>query len=37
MNQVLKEMGIGFSKDYFKKRYNLNDTDFDLPKVSAAV
>ena len=29
-DKILKEMGVTFSKEYFKKRYNLSDRDFEL-------
>ena len=29
-DKILKEMGVTFSKEYFKKRYNLSDSDFEL-------
>jgi len=29
-DKILSEMGIKFTKEYFKKRYNLNDNDFEL-------
>ncbi|MFA5805559.1 MAG: DUF935 family protein [Melioribacteraceae bacterium] len=31
-DKILKEMGIEFSKEYFKKRYNLTETDFEIAK-----
>ena len=31
-DKILKDMGVQFSKEYFKKRYNLNEGDFDLLK-----
>ena len=31
-DKILKEMGVQFSKEYFKKKYNLNEGDFDLLK-----
>ena len=29
-DRILSEMGIKFTKEYFMKRYNLSDKDFDL-------
>lgn len=29
-DKILTEMGIRFNKEYFKKRYNLNENDFEL-------
>ena len=29
-DKILKDMGVTFSKEYFKKRYNLSDSDFEL-------
>jgi hypothetical protein len=29
---VLKEIGVQFTKEYFKKKYNLGDIDFNLNK-----
>lgn len=29
-DKVLNEIGVKFTKEYFKKRYNLNDGDFEL-------
>ncbi len=29
-DKVLSEIGVKFSKEYFKKRYNLNESDFEL-------
>jgi hypothetical protein len=29
-DKLLKEMGVEFTKEYFKKRYNLSDNDFNL-------
>lgn len=29
-DKILTEMGVKFSKGYFKKRYNLSDNDFEL-------
>ena len=31
-DKILKDMGVQFSKEYFKKRYNLNEGDFELLK-----
>ncbi len=31
-DKILSEIGVTFTKDYFKKRYNLQDTDFELGK-----
>jgi hypothetical protein len=31
-DKALKEMGVQFTKEYFKKRYNLNEGDFELLK-----
>ena len=29
-DKILKEMGVNFTKEYFMKRYNLSDGDFEL-------
>lgn len=29
-DRILKELGVNFTKEYYKKRYNLTDTDFEL-------
>lgn len=29
-DKILSEIGLKFSKEYFKKRYNLNDGDFEM-------
>lgn len=29
-DKILSEIGVKFSKDYFKKRYNLSENDFEL-------
>jgi len=29
-DEKLTKMGVRFTKEYYKKRYNLNETDFDL-------
>ena len=29
-DKILKDMGVNFTKEYFKKRYNLSDSDFEL-------
>ncbi|MEK6553159.1 MAG: hypothetical protein AABZ54_06890, partial [Bacteroidota bacterium] len=29
-DKLLSEIGVKFSKEYFKKRYNLTDNDFNL-------
>lgn len=29
-DKILSEIGLKFSKEYFKKRYNLSDTDFEM-------
>jgi len=29
-DKILSEIGIKFSKDYFMKKYNLSDDDFEL-------
>jgi len=31
-DKLLKEMGVSFTKEYFMKRYNLNEGDFELKK-----
>ena len=31
-DKILSEIGVTFTKDYFKKRYNLQDGDFQLSK-----
>jgi len=32
-DKILSDIGIKFSKDYFKKKYNLSDDDFELATV----
>ena len=29
-DKILKEIGVRFTKEYFKKKYNLSDSDFEL-------
>jgi len=29
-DKILKDMGVNFAKEYFKKRYNLSDSNFEL-------
>lgn len=29
-DKILSEIGVTFTKDYFKKRYNLQDGDFEI-------
>jgi len=31
-DKLLSEIGVKFSKEYFKKRYNLSENDFELVK-----
>lgn len=33
-DKVLKEMGVEFTKEYYKKRYNLTEADFEIGKKS---
>jgi hypothetical protein len=31
-DKILKDMGVNFTKEYFMKRYNLTEADFELVK-----
>ncbi|MBU2506392.1 MAG: DUF935 domain-containing protein [Bacteroidetes bacterium] len=36
-DKILSEIGVKFTKEYFRKRYNLADTDFEISRQPSAI